>query len=113
MPTISKDLAEREIVRLKKQKRPKVYCIVRYQNRLKGDGEKIMYSDYAICYKREHYDSLMRSGFIGGIDVLWASEKFKTENRSEEMDEGDIEDYLLSDEFIKSLKKKKILRRRK
>ena len=87
MPTISKDLAEREIARLKKQKHPKVYCIVRYQNRLKGDSEKMTYSDYAICYKRAHYDTLMQSDIVGGIDVLWSSERFKTDEKKAEYDE--------------------------
>lgn len=87
MPTISKDLAEKEAARLKKQKRPKVFCIVRYQNRLRGDSEKMTYSDYAICYKREHYDALMQSNFVGGIDILWASERFKAAEKKAEQDE--------------------------
>ncbi|MCH7759013.1 hypothetical protein IID20_01515, partial [Patescibacteria group bacterium] len=78
MPTISKDLAEREIERIKKQKRPKVYCIVRYQNRLKGDSEKMTYSDYSICYNRVHYNALLQSDFVGGIDILWSSKRFNT-----------------------------------
>lgn len=87
MPTISKDLAEREIARLKNQKRPKVYCIVRYQNRFNDDSENMTYSDYAVCYKREHYDALMQSDFVGGIDVLLASERFKKDERKTEQDE--------------------------
>jgi len=81
MSTINKKLAEAEIERLKEQKKPKVYCIVRYQNRLSGDSEKGTYSDYSICYNRNHYDALMQSDFVGGIDILWSSEKFKEDEK--------------------------------
>jgi len=88
MSTINKKLAEAEIERLKGQKKPKVYCIVRYQNRLKGDSEKGIYSDYSICYKSRDYKALMQSDFVGGIDVLWNSEKFK-EDKKKLMDNED------------------------
>ncbi|VVB83414.1 Uncharacterised protein [uncultured archaeon] len=83
MPTIDKALAEAEIERVKKQKKPKVYCIVRYQNRLNGDSEKGIYSDYSICYNLRDYEALVKSDFVGGIDILWSSEKFKQDKKIE------------------------------
>ena len=79
MPTISKKLAEEEIENLKNQKKPKVYCIVNYQNRTKGDSENMTYPDYSICYNKRHYDAIMNSDFVGGIDILWSSERFKSD----------------------------------
>lgn len=84
MPTINKKLAEELIEKCKKQKKPKIYCVVRYQNRTKGDSEKGTYSDYAVCYKLEHYQAIMRSDFIGGVDVLWASKRFKADAQKQE-----------------------------
>ena len=94
MPTISKTLAEREIKRLKKQKKPKAYCIVRYQNRLKGDSKKASYSDYAICYKPSHYQALMESNFVGGIDILWASERF-VKDQQDQLDEDVLAEFVV------------------
>jgi len=87
MPTIDKVLAEKEIARLKTQKNPKVYCVVRYQDRLRGDSEKMTYSGYSICNKRAHYEALMRSNNVGGVDVLWASERFTADAKKQEDDE--------------------------
>jgi len=87
MFSVNKDIAEREIARLKCQKRPQVYCVVRYQNRLNGDSEKYRYSGYAICYKPKHYQALMQSNFVGGIDVLWFSERFKFDEARQELED--------------------------
>lgn len=62
------------------------YCLVRYQNRTKYDIPNIdLYNpdtelnvfDYAIFSNREKYEAFLESDTVGGVDVLWASEKFK------------------------------------
>ena len=85
MPSVSKKIAEQEIEKLNRQKQPKVYCVVRYQNRMNGDDVRGSYSCYCICYKRKHYQALMRSPVIGGVDIIWSSKKFKDDIQESEL----------------------------
>jgi hypothetical protein len=97
MPTIDKKFAEELLEKVKVQKKPKVYAILNYQNRLNGDSEKMTYSGYAVCYNKKHYDSIFNSPVIGGIDILWESEKCKENRFSEDEDllfnDWDFEDW--------------------
>ncbi len=92
MPTVSREIAERLIEKCKTQKKPKIYCIVRYQNRIFDKD------DWAVCYRPYHYDGLLQSPAVGGIDVLWGSERFR-KDRINEMDEDNLEDFLADCEF--------------
>lgn len=81
MPTLDKDLAERLITRVKTQKRPKIYCIVRYENRLLENT-----FNYAYCNSEASYQEVLNSCVVGNVDILWASKRF-TKLRQKEQQE--------------------------
>lgn len=70
MPTVSKQIAEELIERLKKQKRPKVYCVVSYQY----EGEK---ENYVVCYGPRQYRRLRKCVIV--VRVLWESKRCEEE----------------------------------
>lgn len=69
MATISKELAEKEVKRLKTQKQPKVYCILRYWNNLFNK------ENYASCNNEVEYQAVVGSG-VSEVKILWASDRF-------------------------------------
>lgn len=94
MPTISKQIAEQLIERCKKQKRPKIYCVVRYCNTFFNK------EDYSVCYRPYHYDGLFQSPAISGIEVLWKSERFQKDHPLSD-DDYEVYGWLMSDEAKK------------
>ena len=71
MATISKDLAKELIAELKKQKRPRVYCIAKYWNAVfKKHG-------YAMLENEDHYRALLASMGSDPVTLLWTSPRFK------------------------------------
>ena len=87
MTTVTREIAEGEIARFEKQKRPKAYCIVRYQNRRNGDSEQMTYSGYAICHTPAHYHALMENDNVGGVDILWSSARCKADLAQQDANE--------------------------
>ena len=71
MATISKNLADELIVELKKQKRPRVYCVVRYCNPI------FRKHGYAMLENEDQYRALLASMGTAPVKVLWTSPRFK------------------------------------
>ncbi|EKD52676.1 MAG: hypothetical protein ACD_61C00275G0005 [uncultured bacterium] len=101
MATINKSLAE-ELVRGngKCKKGTAGYCLVRYQNRTKYnlpgvdlyDPEaKINCYDYAIFADKRKFEIFQESETVGGIDILWGSERFKQDEAKRELAEDKAE----------------------
>ncbi len=94
MATISRELADRLLAGNGKTKEGSAgYVLVRYQNRNKYDvpgadlydpDAKINVFDYAIFRSKRAYEQFMESDSVGGVDVLWASEKFKKDELKRE-----------------------------
>lgn len=115
MATINKSLAEELVKGNGRCKKGAVgYCLVRYQNRTKYDlpgvdyynpEAKVNCFDYAIFADKRKFELFQESDMVGGIDILWGSEKFKQDEakrelaeQQEELMEGaidllDFEDY--------------------
>lgn len=87
MSTINKSLAQELIKGNGKRKKGTAgYCLVRYQNRTKYDlpgvdlynpDAEVNCFDYAIFSSRKKFEKFMESDTVGGVDVLWASNKCK------------------------------------
>lgn len=67
MPTVGKEIALSEVERLKKLKRPPMYCIARYRNIWTGNEA------YKLCYRQDQFAEMRTSPFVGKIDIIWAS----------------------------------------
>jgi hypothetical protein len=72
--TVSRQEAKQLIKRLRKKKRPKVYCVVRCRNTSLGAD------CYSICYSSRDYSGLLGSLFAGNIKVMWESKQFKEDH---------------------------------
>lgn len=101
MATISRELADSLIAGNGKTKEGSAgYVLVRYQNRSKYDipgidlydpDAKLNVFDYAIFRSKKAYETFMESESIGGVDVLWASDKFKRDELKREQAEIESE----------------------
>jgi hypothetical protein len=65
MATISREIAEQQIARCKKQKRPRMYCVAKYWNL------EFQKYGYSLCYTAREYEALLNSSAIGDITILW------------------------------------------
>lgn len=97
MATINRALADELVKGNGKSKHGTAgYCLVRYQNRTKydipgidlynPDAEKNVF-DYAIFSSRKKYEEFLSADTIGGVDILWGSERFKKDEIRRELDE--------------------------
>lgn len=77
MASVTKQVAVKEARRLESLKKPKVYCVANYQDRVAGDIANGIYTGYAICQSRQEYEELLDSNQVGGIKTLWSSPAFK------------------------------------
>ncbi len=70
MATIDVEIARSMIEKLRKQKRPKVYCVVRYYN--------VMFEKeyWAYFNNKFEYDSALGSGNARDINVMWWSDRY-------------------------------------
>ena len=101
MSTINRELADELLKGDGKSKHGTAgYCLVRYQNRTKYDipgvdlydpEAKVNCFDYAIFSNRRKYEEFMNSDTIGGVDVLWASNRFKKDEEARIRVEGEAE----------------------
>lgn len=106
MATINKNLAQKLIAGNGKTKEGSAgYVLVRYQNRTKYDipgadlydpEAKINVFDYAVFKTEKAYLNFLESETVGGVDVLWASEKFKKDElrREEQEIESEFESFV-------------------
>jgi hypothetical protein len=120
MATINRTLADELVKGNGKSKHGTAgYCLVRYENRTKydisgvdfynPDAEKNVF-DYAIFTNKRKYEEFLNADTVGGVDILWGSERFKKDElkrvedaEKEELLEGvsDIlAEYSEEDEFI-------------
>jgi len=96
MSTINRELANELLKGNGKSKHGSAgYCLVRYQNRTKYDipgvdlydpDAKINCFDYAIFPNKRKYEEFMESDMVGGVDILWSSERFKKDEMKREQD---------------------------
>lgn len=95
MATIDKETALSLIEKVKKQKRPRIYCITCYRN--------VMFNieSYAVCYSNEEYARHFKSPAVGSVKILWSSEKFKKDHPNGV--------YLYDKEWLKSDEGKKFI----
>lgn len=87
MATINRALADKLVKGKGKSKEGSAgYVLVRYQNRTKYDipgadmydpDAEVNVFDYAVFNTKRAYEHFMESDMVGGVDILWASEKFK------------------------------------
>ncbi len=101
MATINKSLAEELVKGNGKCKAGTAgYCLVRYQNRTKYDlpgvdlydpEAKVNCFDYAIFPNKKKFDLFQDSETVGGIDILWGSEKFNQDETKRELAEQQAE----------------------
>lgn len=101
MATINKSLAHELVKGNGKCKKGSAgYCLVRYQNRTKYDlpgvdlydpEAKINCFDYAIFANKRKFEIFLESDTVGGIDILWGSEKFKQDEAERELAEQQAE----------------------
>ncbi len=77
---IYEDVILKLIDKLKKQKRPRVYCVAKYYSPI---DDKTCYS---ICNNRKDYQALRSKGAVADIEVLWRSHKFEIDNLKEKVD---------------------------
>ena len=70
MATIYVDLAQAMIGKLKKQKRPRIYCVGRYMN--------IVFEKECWAYfnNKHEYDCALKSGNVRDFKVMWWSKKY-------------------------------------
>lgn len=79
MATISREAAEKLA-----KGGGRFYAVVRYQNRIRIDEGADPLNpdaensglDYAVCYKKRHYEALLNSPVVGGVDILRASKGY-------------------------------------
>ncbi|MEK7638468.1 MAG: hypothetical protein AAB375_03535 [Patescibacteria group bacterium] len=71
MATISREIAEQQIARCKKQKRPRMYCIAKYWNL------EFQKYGYSLCYTAREYEALLNSSVVEGVTILWSSRSRK------------------------------------
>lgn len=74
MATILKDDALAMVERCEKQTRPKVYCIIRYENLFTGDWN---YAYYAGPRAQIKFEEATESPAVGFVEVLFGSERFR------------------------------------
>ena len=71
MATVSKEIAEQTIKRVKNQKTPKVYCVIQYENRIFGC------INFAYFENKAEYLSAIQGFASEDVKVLWSSPRFK------------------------------------
>jgi len=105
MSTINRTLADKLVEGNGKCKEGSAgYVLVRYQNRTKygpnvnciDPDAKINCFDYAIFANRRKYEEFMNADTVGGVDILWASERFKKDEKVWEEAEEAAELYSLA-----------------
>jgi hypothetical protein len=109
MATIDRALAEELIKGNGKCKHGTAgYVLVRYQNRTKYDIPRVdLYNpdaeincfDYAVFSTRRKYEEFLGSDTVGGVDILWASERFKRDEIKREQ-EAEAEELMEGTEDI-------------
>lgn len=97
MSTINRQLADELVKGNGKSKHGTAgYCLVKYQNRMKYDipnvdttdpDAKINCFDYAIFTDKEKFEEFVNSDTVGGVDILWASERCKKDEEKRELEE--------------------------
>jgi hypothetical protein len=70
MATINAEIARSMIERLRKQKKPRTYCVVRYFN--------VMFLKWCWAYfsNRAEYESALNCSNVRNINVMWFSKKY-------------------------------------
>lgn len=101
MSTINRQLADELIKGNGKSKQGTAgYCLVRYQNRMKynipnvdlyNPEAKMNCFDYAIFTNKAKYEEFLNSDNVGGVDILWASERCKKDEAKRELTEEQAE----------------------
>ena len=71
MATVNREIAEQIIERAKAQKRPKVYCVIEYENVVFNR------TNYAYFEDKDEYLSAIQGQGAGTVKVLWSSPRFE------------------------------------
>lgn len=71
MPTIGEKLARRIIHEVRKQKRPRVYCVIEYFNPVFDK------TSHAYCDNEAEYEGLVRGLPASSVKLLWSSKRFR------------------------------------
>ncbi len=73
MQIVSREVAERKAEKLRRQQKPRMYCIARYINRLTGQEQ------HAFCYNTLQYMALCERE-IDKVALIWTSPQFELDS---------------------------------
>lgn len=120
MATIDRELAEKLVKGSGKCKEGSAgYVLVRYQNRTKYDipgvdlhnpNAEVNCFDYAILSSKRKYEEFLESETVGGVDILWGSDKFQRDESKREQEElwSEATDFIVKDEVVPLNKRERI-----